>query len=307
MRQRPIGPLVDGLRELGATIDYEMREGYPPLVVSADGLAGGDVTLPGTVSSQYFSAILMAGAHARDGVRVNVADELVSRPYLDMTSAVAGAFGIEIENRDYRQFRVAPGQVSRGVDYAVEADASAATYFLAAGALCGGPVRVVGLSAQSVQGDVGFARTLEEMGAKVTWGPDWIGVAEGSLRGVDADYADMSDAAPTLAVVAAFAEGTTTIRGVGHMRHKETDRVAALAAELGRVGIEVTELEDGLHITGGRPHGASIPTYDDHRMAMSFALVGLRTPGVRIQDPGCVSKTYPEFFTDLEALRPPKA
>jgi len=303
MRERPIGPLVNGLRHIGASIRYERQEGFPPLVISANRLRGGRVILPGDVSSQYASAILMAGVCAAEGLELAVDGRLVSKPYIDMTLAVMESFGARVEREGYERFVVTAGQTYQAVDYAVEADASAATYFLAAGALAGGPVRVLGLSGDSLQGDVGFARTLEQMGARVVWGSDWIEVSGGTLTGVDADYSDMSDAALTLAVVAAFAEGTTHIRNVGHMRLKETDRLAALAHELARLGIDVTELHDGLRITGGKVRPALVRTYNDHRMAMSFALAGLRQPGVRIENPRCVSKTYPDFFTDLESLR----
>jgi len=303
MRERPIGPLVDGLRKLGAGIEYELREGCPPLAISANGLRGGSVSLPGEISSQYASALLMSGIYGVRGLNLTVEGELVSRPYVDMTLAVMAAFGVHVGRDGYERFTTGPGQAYKASEYAVEADASAATYFLAAGALAGGPVRVLGLSADSLQGDVAFARTLEEMGARVVWGPDWIEVSEGTLAGVDVDYSDMSDAALTLAVVAACARGVTCIRNVGNMRLKETDRLAALARELSRLGIAVNEHDDGLEITGGPMRGDLVRTYDDHRMAMSFALAGLRFPGIRIENPGCVSKTYPGFFDDLAALR----
>jgi 3-phosphoshikimate 1-carboxyvinyltransferase len=231
-------------------------------------------------------------------------ENLVSRPYLDMTEAMLRAWGLEVRFAERtRSFRVPGRQAARLSSCEIEPDASAASYFFAAAALAGGEVTVLGLPPHSLQGDVRFVQVLEQMGCEALHEPAGITVRGGRLRGIDVDMNGISDTVMTLAAVACFAEGPTTIRNVGHIRHKETDRLAALAAELRGLGAGVEEFADGLTITPGRLHGAEVETYDDHRMAMSLALVGLRVPGVVIKNPGCVAKTYPGFFADLERLR----
>lgn len=298
MRERPIQPLVDALRQWGADVRCELETGCPPVVVRGGGLRGGEVVVAGDLSSQYLSALLMVAPCAEGDVTVRVAGPLVSRPYVEMTIRVMRDFGATVQEPAENVFHISAGGY-QGREYAIEPDASAASYFFAAAAVTGGRVTVEGLSRSSLQGDVQFVEVLEQMGCRAEWGSDSITVHGGPLIGVDVDMNDISDTAQTLAAVAPFAAGPTRIRGVAHMRHKETDRVAALVAELRKLGLEVQEHPDGLTIHPGPMHGASIATYDDHRMAMSFAVLGLRQPGIVIENPACTSKTYPRFFDDL--------
>lgn len=304
MRERPIGQLVEALGRLGARVVCEAGNDCPPVRVEADGLPGGTATVSGDISSQFLSALLMAAPCARGPVELCIDGELVSKPYIEMTLAVMREFGAEVQRQDSDRFAIAP-QSYRALEYAVEPDASAASYFFAAAAITGGEVTVPGLGRGALQGDVAFVDVLERMGCSVRWEADAITVVGGPLRGVDADMNAISDTAQTLAAIAPFASGPTRIRNVAHMRHKETDRISAVATELRRLGIVVEEHADGLTIHPGQMHAATIATYDDHRMAMSFALVGLKVPGVRIADPGCTGKTYPNYFTDLERLCSP--
>lgn len=301
MRERPIEPLVAALRSWGVDVACELGTGCPPVVVHAAGLPEGAIEVAGSLSSQYLSALLMAAPCAAGPAEMRVVGELVSRPYVDMTLAVMRVFGADIDEPAPHVFRIS-GTGYGGRDYSIEPDASAASYFLAAAAVTGGDVTVSGLSRNSLQGDVAFADVLERMGCRVTWLPDGVRVQGGPLRGIDVDMNAISDTAQTLAAVAPFAEGPTRIRNVAHMRHKETDRVAALVTELSRLGLRAEEHPDGLTIHPGPMRPAVIETYDDHRMAMSFAVLGLRQPGITISDPGCTSKTYPRFFEDLERL-----
>ena len=302
MRERPIGDLVEALRQLGADAASEGPGGCPPVVIRAHGLPGGPAQVRGDVSSQFLSGLLMAAPYAERPVELKVEGTLVSQPYVRMTLAVMSAFGVDVPPGDLSRFRLPAGVKYRGRAYAIEPDASAASYFFAAAAISGGEVTVEGLSRQSLQGDVAFVDVLEQMGCRVTWGHDRITVSGGLLKGVDVDLNAISDTVQTLGAVALFANGPTTVRGVGHIRHKETDRIGALATELRKLGATVEERSDGLKITPGVLHGAAIDTYQDHRMAMSLALVGLRVGGVVIHDPGCTAKTYPRFFEDLERL-----
>jgi 3-phosphoshikimate 1-carboxyvinyltransferase len=304
MRKRPLAPLLDALNELGADARSIEGTGCPPVLVQADGLKGGRTRMTGDQSSQFFSALLMAAPYAEDGVVVDVEGELVSKPYMTMTAATMRDFGVELEldAERWRTFRVAPGQRYTGRSFRIEPDASNASYFFAAAAVTGSRVRVDGLGPDSTQGDLRFVDVLAAMGATVTIGNDSVevvGPPVGSLRGVDLDLNAISDTAQTLAAIAPLAQGPTTIRGVGHARLKETDRVAALATELKKLGQEVEERPDGLTIVPRPIMPAEIATYDDHRMAMSFAVTALCAPGVRILDPGCTAKTFPDFFTRL--------
>ncbi len=305
MRQRPVADLLAALNGLGADARSDLGTGCPPVTVRADGLDGGFAFVKGDVSSQFLSGLLMTLPYARDITTVEVQGVLVSQPYVTMTLAVMKDFGVLVENRKFRRFDVRPAHY-RGREYAVEPDASAASYFFAVAAVTGGTITVEGLGKSSVQGDLGFVDVLEFMGCKVDRQPDRTTVTGGPLRAVDVDMNAMSDTVMTLGVVALFAEGVTRIRNVGHIRHKESDRIAAQAVELRKLGAEVEEQPDGLVINpppAEHLHGASIATYDDHRMAMSFAVAGLRIPGVTILDPGCVAKTYPGFWDDLARLR----
>jgi 3-phosphoshikimate 1-carboxyvinyltransferase len=304
MRSRPIGDLVDALAQLGGHLSYEMQPGCPPVVVDANGLAGGEASLPGDKSSQFLSAVLQVGAYAERDVHVVVPGTLIAKPYVDMTLAVMHAFGVEVERDAYRAFTVRAGQRFRGRAYRIEPDASAAHYFLAAAAVTGGRVRIEGLGRSSVQGDIRFADILEEMGARVTWEDDAVEVVgPDRLRGVDVDMNAISDTAPTLAAIAPFAAGAVRIRNIGHVRWQESDRIHAVATELRRLGVRVEELPDGLEVHPSAIIPAAVETYDDHRIAMSFALIGLRVSGIVIRDPGCTAKTFPDYFERLEGLR----
>jgi 3-phosphoshikimate 1-carboxyvinyltransferase len=303
MRERPIGELVEALRRLGGDVRCEAGE-TPPVVVQAAGLGGGATDLAAARSSQFVSALLQVAPYAAQDVAIELTGEVIAQPYIDMTVAVMAQWGVTAIREGERVYRVRAGQRYRAQRYAVEPDASSAHYFWAAAALSGGRVRVAGLHRGSLQGDVQFAALLEQMGATVTWEADAIGVAGPTqLRGIDADLNACSDTAPTLAVLGAFCDGPVHIRNVAHLRWQESDRLRAVATELARLGARVEERTDGLTVWPSVLHGGRVATYDDHRIAMAFALVGLRTPGIEIADPGCVAKTFPDFFSRLEALR----
>jgi 3-phosphoshikimate 1-carboxyvinyltransferase len=303
MHQRPMGDQAAAMRALGVDVRCEGANGCPPVVVRANGLRGGTASVRGTASSQFLSGLMMAAPYADAPAVLAVEGTLVSVPYVAMTRRVMEVFGAVVDAAaDYSELRISNARRYRGRDYAIEPDASAASYFFAAAAITGGEVTVEGLSRESLQGDVAFVDYLAQMGATVRYAKDSITVTGGPLAGVDVDMNAISDTVPTLAVVALFAAGSTSIRNVGHIRHKETDRIAAVATELRKLGATVEESADGLRITPGPQRPAAIDTYDDHRMAMSFALAGLRVPGVVINDPGCTGKTYPEFFADLQRV-----
>ncbi len=303
MRERPIGDLLQALRQLGAHVESDAHNDCPPVTVTGPGLQGGRATIRGTISSQFLSGLLMAAPYAQQRVDLQLEGTLVSQPYVRMTRQVMQAFGVDIEDRGGQLFSVPAPQRYVGRSYAVEPDASAASYFWAAAAITGGRVTVAGLGSQALQGDVAFCDCLERMGCHVQRSDDQITVSGRPLHGIQVDMNSISDTVQTLAAVALFAHGSTTITGVAHIRHKETDRIGDLAHELRKLGAAVQEGPDGLTIEPGPLRGARISTYQDHRMAMSLALVGLRQQGVWIEDPGCTAKTYPRFFADLEALR----
>ncbi|WP_380026897.1 3-phosphoshikimate 1-carboxyvinyltransferase [Effusibacillus consociatus] len=300
MRERPIQDLIDALQTLGVSIRSELGTGCPPVLVEANGLPGGEVSIPGNKSSQYLSALLLTAPYANRDVEIKVSGELLSAPYIDMTIRMMSQFGVQVETHGDNVFHIAAGQRYKARDYIVEPDASSASYFAAAPAIAGGRVRVTNLSRDSLQGDALFAGLLEQMGCQVRWGTDYIEVEKRdgqTLRGIDVDLNEMSDTTMTLAVVAPFASTPTTIRNIGHIRIKETDRIHAVVTELRKLGVQVEEWEDGMRIyPASQIRPAEIDTYDDHRMAMAFALVGLRVNGVKIKDPGCVSKTFPTYF-----------
>jgi 3-phosphoshikimate 1-carboxyvinyltransferase len=309
MRLRPIAPLIAALNDLGADARSEAGTGCPPVVIRAAGLRGGQTWMAGDLSSQYFSALLLSAPYARGGVAVDVIGDLVSKPYLPMTAAVMAAFGVtaDLDTISWRHIGVAPGQRYVGRLYQIEPDASNASYFFAAAAVTGCRVRIDGLGRDSTQGDLRFVDVLAKMGAEVEIGDGYTevrGPAQGDLRGVDLDLGPISDTAQTLAAIAPLATGPTTIRGIAHARLKETDRVSALATELRRLGQDVDEFPDGMRITPRPLQPADIDTYDDHRMAMSFAVTALRFPGIRLRDPACVGKTFPEFFDVLDSVTP---
>jgi 3-phosphoshikimate 1-carboxyvinyltransferase len=311
MQERPIGDLVDALRRIGASIDYLGEKGYPPLAIRPAAIrAGGKVSVRGDVSSQFLTGLLIALPLTREKTVVSVEGELISKPYVEITLNTMRRFGVEAGRRDWSAFTVPAGKgyASPG-DIHVEGDASSASYFLAAGAISGaaggGPVRVEGVGRASIQGDVRFTATLERMGARIAMGDSWIeaSAGRGKLKAIDADFNHIPDAAMTAAVAALFADGTSTLRNIGSWRVKETDRIAAMAAELRKLGAEVEEGADSLGITPpSRLKAATIDTYDDHRMAMCFSLAALGGIKVRINDPGCVAKTFPEYFDALASI-----
>lgn len=298
LRVRPFAPQLAALRDLGAEIEELDRPGFLPVRVHTPAL-GGRAAISGDVSSQFISGLLIAGPLMPRGVHLTLTTELVSQPYVEMTRRVMAAFGASVDD-----LSAPPGRY-RATRFDVEPDASSASYFFAAAAVTGGRITVEGLGAESVQGDVGFVDVLERMGAAVTREPGRTTVVgpAGGLRGVDVDMRHISDTAQTLAAVAVFADGPTRVRGIGFIRGKETDRIHAVVTELRRTGIDAVEHDDGFTVRPGTPSPAVFDTYDDHRMAMSLALLGLRRPGIVLKDPACVAKTYPGFFEDLEHLR----
>lgn len=301
MRERPIRDLADALNALGAAV--ESPSGCPPVVVEARGLRGGHVRVRGEISSQFVSAVLITAPYAADAVDLSVDGRLVAAPYVEMTVAVMREFGARVDRLAPQRFLIPGGQRYQGRDYAVEPDASSAAYFFGAAAITGGRVRVPGLSAASLQGDARIVDLFERMGCRVDRADSYLEVCGNTaLRGLDVDLGAISDQTMTVAAVAPFADGPTRIRGVAHIRHQESDRLAATAAELRRLGQDVEEFEDGLRITPQPVRPAVVHTYGDHRIAMAFATIGLRVPGVAIADPGCVTKTFPDFFERLEML-----
>lgn len=311
MHERPIGDLVDGLRQIGAHIDYLGQEGYPPLHIHpAEVSAGQCVRVRGDVSSQFLTALLMALPLTGQVCQIEVVGELISKPYIHITLNLMARFGVTVEREGWARFTIPAGQryISPGTVY-VEGDASSASYFLAAGAIGGGPVRVEGVGQDSIQGDVRFAEALAALGARIEMGPNWIEAsapAQRRLKAFDLDLNHIPDAAMTLAVAALFADGPCTLRNIASWRVKETDRLSAMATELRKVGAEVVEMPDALQVTPPaalRP--ATIDTYDDHRMAMCFSLVSLGQTPVRINDPQCVNKTFPEYFTAFARIAQP--
>lgn len=305
MRERPIGDLLDALQQLGVRAVSERGNGCPPVTIDADGLPGGHLKIKGDVSSQFLSAILLVAPFARDEIAIDIDGPLVSQPYVEMTLRMMDQCGLTVLRDTRAHHFVVPGRQrpASGLVYRIEPDASAASYWWAAAAISRGRVTVLELPEHSLQGDVAFVDLLANMGCRIERCSSGITVHGRPLHGIDIDMNDISDTVMTLAAVACFAEGPTTIRNVAHIRHKETDRLAALATELRRVGTGVEEFADGLTITPRPLHGAEIETYNDHRMAMSMALIGLKVPGIVIKNPGCVAKTYPAFFDDLEKLR----
>lgn len=310
MHERPIGDLVDALRGIGADIRYLGTEGYPPLEILPAKLTPENVKVRGDVSSQFLTGLLMALPLAERDVAIEVEGELISRPYVEITLKTLARFGMQVGRDGWNRFSIRGGQRYRspGTIY-VEGDASSASYFLAAGAIGGGPVRVEGVGRSSIQGDVGFADVLERMGARIAMGDNWIEASAplaGRLKALDLDCNAFPDAAMTLAVAALFADGTTRLGNIASWRVKETDRIAAMAIELRKVGAEVEEGADYLRVTpppaSRLTPRASIDTYDDHRMAMCFSLVCLGDVPVRINDPGCVAKTFPDYFLEFARI-----
>jgi len=304
MKERPIGHLVDALRQAGAQITYLENEHYPPLHIEANGLEGGEVEINGEISSQFLTALLMAAPMAKQDMTIRIIGELVSKPYIDITLELMKRFGVVVEHDNYEIFRIKSGQTYQSPGtFMVEGDASSASYFLAAAAIKGGSVKVTGIGRESIQGDVAFADVLEKMGAKVEWSDESITVSRGELHGIDMDFNHIPDAAMTIATMALFVKEPTTLRNIYNWRVKETDRLAAMATELRKVGAEVEEGEDYLRIVPPEHlKHAAIDTYDDHRMAMCFSLLALDPVSVTINDPECTAKTFPTYFEELEKI-----
>jgi 3-phosphoshikimate 1-carboxyvinyltransferase len=304
MKERPIGHLVDALRQSGAKINYLETEGYPPVQIEAKGLQGGDVEIDGAISSQFLTALLMASPMAKNDMKITILGDLVSKPYIDITLHIMKEFGVDVINNDYKTFEIKGGQSYKAVEnFMVEGDASSASYFLAAAAIKGGTIKVTGIGKNSIQGDVQFVDVLEKMGAKVEWGEDYVSVTKDTLSAIDMDFNHIPDAAMTIATAALFAEGTTVLRNIYNWRVKETDRLYAMATELRKVGAKVEEGEDYLKITPPKvlQHAAS-DTYDDHRVAMCFSLLSLDPASVTINEPECTAKTFPTYFDVLESI-----
>lgn len=303
LRERPVGPLVMALQEMG--VDISCASQCPPVVVLANGLRGGRITLTDIESSQYVSALLLCGPYTAKGIELTLEGNIVSTPYIDLTIDVMKAYGARIARTGDRHFTVGTQTIYTGRDYAVEGDASSASYFFLAAALTGRPVCVTGVRRQSAQGDIRLLDVLEKLGCRVTEDESGVvvsapdGLAPGNMT---LDMGDMPDMVPTVGVLAAFRKGRTVITNVAHLRIKESNRLAAMAAELSRIGIDASESSDGLIIEGGNPRGADIETYNDHRIAMSFAIAGLVTPGIRIADKKCVDKSFPGFWRELDKL-----
>lgn len=315
MRERPIGDLISALTQLGANIqpafgksEANLSETCPPVKIHAGGLPGGITSISGNISSQFLSGLLMVAPYALSPVEINVMQGLNSKPYVDMTIGVMKDFGVTIARNGYDSFRINSGRYQARESYAIEPDASAASYFFAAPAILGGSVRIMHISRNSKQGDVLFVDVLQKMGCSVREGADFIEVhgpaSQQDLLGIDVDMSDIPDTAQTLAAIAPFASTPTHIRGIQSARVKESDRVSATCAELVKLGVHVEENWDGMVIYPcERIKPAMVRTYNDHRMAMSFALIGYRQAGVQIENPGCVSKTFPNYFDVWEGLR----
>ena len=304
MRQsRPIADLLDALQRLGVDARSRHDNGCLPVDVRARGFAGGSTELDASKSSQFLTSLMLTGPCTDEGLVIDMAGDFKTQ-YIDITMAVMRAFGAEVSHDNYRRFRIPGGQRYKGRDYAVEPDASNASYFFAAAALTGGRVRVNDINADSAQGDIRFVDVLERMGCTVNRAADGIEViGPEKLTGIDIDMKEISDTSLTLAALAPFAAGPVRIRNIEHSRWQETDRVAAMATELRRLGVTVEEHRDGISVEPAVPRPAAVDTYEDHRVAMSFALVGLKVPGISINDPGCVSKTFPTYFEVWDQLR----
>lgn len=305
MQERPIADLLAALGQLGAEVASVHGNGCPPVRIGAMRLQGGRATVSGAISSQFLSALLMAAPYARQDVALEVQDTLVSVPYVDLTLDIMARFGVEVAHDDYRLFRIPGRQVYAARDYAIEGDASSASYFWGLAALLGQTMCVTNVPPDSVQGDTRFLQVLERMGCTVSRRQGWHVAGPQALRPLgDIDLNALPDAAMTVAVLAAFCQGETRLCNIANLRVKETDRLQALATELRKIGAAVTELPDGLRIDGNPAalHGAEIDTYDDHRMAMCFGMAGARLPGIRIREPDCVAKTYPGFWNDLRHI-----
>ncbi|MFH2043877.1 MAG: 3-phosphoshikimate 1-carboxyvinyltransferase [Pseudomonadota bacterium] len=302
MSQRPIQDLLDGLNSLGVEARSIDNNGCPPVAIKGGKIKGGYVELKCNISSQFLSSVLLISPYTQDGIKIKVVEGPVSKPYIDMTIDIMAKLGVNIKRNGYNEFTIAGQQNYRAGSFYVEPDCSQAGYFWAAAAITGSEIKVKGITKESRQGDLKLTGLLEQMGCKVYFESDGITVKGGSLIGIETDMADMPDMVPTLAVVAAFADGTTVIKNVEHLKAKESDRLAAVINELTKTGIEAKSVGSDLVIKGGIPTGANIETYNDHRIAMSFAVAGLKTPGIFIKDEMCVEKSFPNFWEVFDKL-----
>ncbi|KAF7766488.1 3-phosphoshikimate 1-carboxyvinyltransferase [Pseudoalteromonas undina] len=304
MEERPIGHLVDALQALGGNVSYLKNKDYPPLKIVGGKIAGGEVEIDGSISSQFLTALLMAAPLFKGDTHIKIKGTLVSKPYIDITLDVMARFGVTVEHDNYTTFFVKGAQQYQAVErIMVEGDASSASYFIAAAAIAGGEIEIKGVGAKSVQGDIGFAKVMEQVGAKIDWYDERLVVRKGELNGIDIDANAIPDAAMTLATVALFAKGPTAIRNIYNWRVKETDRLHAMATELKKVGAEVVEGHDFIEITPPKQfNNVAVDTYDDHRIAMCFAMVAVGGKPITINDPACTYKTFPTFFNVLASV-----
>jgi len=302
MLERPISDLLKALNQIGVNARSLKNNGCPPLEISGGGIPGGEISLAGKNSSQYLTSILLSAPYFKNETTINIIGELTSKPYADITLDIMRTFGVTVECENHTQFHISADQTYHPMDYTIEADWSSASYFLAAAAITQGEVTLIGLNPDSVQGDTGFLNVLEKMGCTTERSSEKIFIKGNPLRGIDINMNSMPDVVQTLAVTALFAEGETCVYGIGNLRIKETDRIDALEQELSRLGAHVESGEDFLKVRPGAYIPTDIETYDDHRMAMSFALAGLKVPGIRIKNPSCVEKSFPDFFKQLEEI-----
>ena len=305
MQARPVGPLVIALNRLGVDASCIEQDGFPPVLIRAKGIKGGKVSIRGNQSSQFLSSLLLSGPYADTDIGIEVRGKLISRPYVDITINVMKGFGIRVERDHYDSFKISSGQKYRAGEFAIQGDASSASYFWAAAAVTGGQITTENIYPHATrQGDIGFLEILEKMGCSIEKGSDRVAVHGRNLSGIEIDMGDLPDMVPTLAAVALFARGKTIIRNVPHLRHKESDRLQALATEWSRIGGRIEELPDGLIIHGGAPlSGTVVYPHDDHRLAMSLAVVGLRVPDLEVRDQHCVNKSFPAFWALWNSIR----
>jgi len=302
MCERPIQDLLDALHQIGVLARSKNNDGCPPIEVPGGKISGGSVSINCEKSSQYLSSLLLLAPCTEKGLNITVTGDLVSKPYVDLTIDIMSQFGIEVKRDGYKKFYIKGRQPYKAGTFTVEPDCSQAGYFWAAAAITGAAVKVKGLTKNTRQGDIRFAEVLEQMGCEVIYGTGGITVKGRTLSGIETDFADMPDMVPTLAVVAAFAQGKTVIKNVAHLKDKESDRLGSVVAELVKMGIDAKADDNGLIVTGGKPHGAEIETYNDHRMAMSFSMAGLKIPNIVIKDERCVAKSFPNYWNVFETL-----
>jgi 3-phosphoshikimate 1-carboxyvinyltransferase len=302
MQKRPITDLLDALHQIGIDAQSIHNTGCPPVKIKGGNINGGTVSIHCNMSSQFLSSVLLIAPYTAEGLDITVAKGPVSKPYVDMTIDIINQFGVSVDRTGYSRFKIKGRQTYQSGNYTVEPDCSQASYFWAAAAITGNTIKVKGISTDSAQGDVKFVNILEQMGCRVSSEKDGIAVSGGVLSAVDVDMADMPDIVPTLAVVAAFAKGVTVIRNVAHLKEKESNRLEAVSSELSKMGIAAHTDDNNLFITGGAPKGASIDTYNDHRIAMSFTVAGLMVPGIFIENETCVEKSFPTFWDVFNGL-----